>query len=253
MLAGLLAAFAAFAALGSAAGWRALTPAFCVGLLVVCVLSIKTRPGNTLFDPDARVALLGRRGKKAETVPFADIYDLREVERGGARGYCIRMKANPLFDARLIGDVLPENPYSREFRIQALPKIRRALALPDAPANPALPPGDARSCFEPTGRGWERKLTRFAGRTHTADPENRTLTITRGFLFPDSDVYSFDDVASFLVRLRGDGRADLLLRFTRGPSPRFIARGTPDELRDIASCYVKILESSPAEEIEYTV
>lgn len=161
LLSGALVSFAVFA-VRAKAGWVSSTPiAIAAGLAAAFYLFAKTLPESTLFDLDARVVRIGGSGPigtKAEIIPFRDIFDIRSVTKGAASGYCLRLRENPLFDCRIIGNVTPEDAYAREFRLQALPKIERALSEAGAGAHmPPQPDGDL-ACFERKPGGWERKL-----------------------------------------------------------------------------------------------
>lgn len=160
LLSGTLVSLAFFAVLsGTGAG---ASVSLAAGFLVACSLFAITFPENTLFDLDTRTVQIGGSraiGPKTEVIPFADILDIRRVTKGDASGYCLRLRANPLFDCRLIGDVTLENAYSREFRLQALPKIKKALSEAGAHL-PPQPDADL-TCFERKPGGWTRKLPLF--------------------------------------------------------------------------------------------
>ena len=127
--------------------------------LLTCYFFQKSLPRSTLFDMTNRNVRIRPNGWRTETISFDNIHDIRTVTREAGSGYCLRLKSDPLFDCRIISDLTPETPYTREFRLQSVPRIRLALAdnLPD----PTILPAARQTCFAQKGNQWERTLKAF--------------------------------------------------------------------------------------------
>ncbi len=141
-------------------GWGRFFP-YAALVCFVCLYYFlyKALPKNTVVDMKKRTVRIRPSGWRTKTIPFDDICDVRVFTRGEAVGYCLLLRADPLFDCVAISDPTTESAYTRELGLQVVPRIRATLA--DSTPAPAIPATARQTCFEQKGSRWERNLSIF--------------------------------------------------------------------------------------------
>lgn len=190
-----------------------------------------------------RLARIRPNGWRTESIPFDDISDIRAVSRGEAVGYCLCLKDDPLFDCRIVSDLMaPGSAYAREFRLQIIPRIKRAL--PGA-AGPAIPPCADRQA-RPAQEGIRRK------RRYAIDPASRTIEISGGVpFFRKPRTFSFDDIEAVCVKITRGAKKSVYFRFRGDGSLRLLSRGAPETLRETIARCAQAMEMNLSGKIEY--